>query len=414
MHENVVDIFNLGDDAMKTMPFLASLESKSMDDGAGRGYIIPITHSLPSTVGNLFATVQTKAQGSVAGNSSVKDRWVIQHVTLEGVAVVDRAAILGAKDDDDLYDVVERATSDCTLAMRKRIAVQLPQAGWGTVGGVISGITSTTIDLPISVANRVDIGQDLVASLPSPPQALRSNTVSRVTGITLGTTTATLTLSVDPTSLSWANGDVVYFNTDTDSVVGTPSTARLSITGAGEWVPSTAPGATTLFGINRQNNPATGGLRFSASGFDHAQAFIHAANHLFVHGQTRSDAAYCSGYDYAILCADKDATKSVEISIGKYNIGFEGVTVETMFGRMPIIPDATLQQGQAWMGPWKNKKYAPFLVHNDDLINIDDLDGNTMLRLATATSYEMRMYFRGNLAWPAPGKFLTLHTLPSA
>lgn len=409
--DTVVDIFNVGDEESKTIPLMMSLEQRSMDDAYGRGFIIPITTGLPTSVSHTFTTANTKAQGATTGSTASRARWVVQAVTLEGVATVTRDAIDGARDDDDLFDILERQFNDETLAMRKRIAAELPQAGWGTVGGTISGITASTITLPPSVVNRLDIGMDLVASLPSPPQALKSNTARQVTQI--APETGVVTLDGDPTALGWANGDIVYFAGDTQSTAGAAATDRIAITGIGEYVPAVAP-TTALFSVTRTGVQAVAGLRFNATGLDHATAFIQAANHLFVHGNTAADVCFCSGYDYAVLCADKESVKSVQIELGKYNIGFEGVSVMTLFGPMPIVPDSTMQQGQAWMGPFKNKRYAPFLVHTGSLINLDDKDGNQMLRQASATSYDQRLYSRINLAFPAPGKFETVFNLPAA
>jgi hypothetical protein len=51
------------------------------------------------------------------------------------------------------------------------------------------------------------------------------------------------------------------------------------------------------------------------------------------------------------------------------------------------------------------------MVHNRDVVNIDNKDGRDFLRLAGSASYECRMYFRGNIVVPAPGKFAVIYNL---
>jgi hypothetical protein len=70
-------------------------------------------------------------------------------------------------------------------------------------------------------------------------------------------------------------------------------------------------------------------------------------------------------------------------------------------------------QGQAWIGAFKNEKFCPFLAHNNDLVNVDDIDGNEIRALAGSASLEMRLYFRGAIICPAPGKFGVVYNLPT-
>lgn len=404
MHKNITEMWVEYD--KKLSPTLAGMESRSMDDGAGRGYVVPIEYTHGSAVGPTFATAQALAQGTASGSTPGRDRWVCQHTEVHAMAYWSRASMLAAegKGAGEVFDLLEREVSAATARLKKRLAHAAVEQGYGRIG-TITAVTSTTCTISASAINRVSVGDELVAAAAHTSGALRSATMLRVDG--WDADTGVITLSADPTALGWAANDTLFF----DGYRNT--TTPLMPFGLGAWCPATAPTSTTFNGVNRLGNPDLGGHRVSASGLDHASAFIKAANRAFKYG-TQIDAIYCSPEDYEILSADKDATKTIQIAVGKYDIGFDGVSVNTHAGACPVIPDAMYEQGTAWAGPWKDKRYAPFIAHNDDLVNIDDIDGLQFTRAATSTNFEMRLYFRGQYIMPAPGKFTVITSLPSA
>ena len=407
-HDNITEIF-FNDDKEMT-PFLANLESKAMDDGFGRGYVVPIEYGTGSAISHTFSVAQTKSQGSTAGSSAPRDRWVVQAVGLEATCQWTRDAILAAQSggESKLVDAIDREIKARTAGMRKRLATYIWGNGWGTIG-TISATSSTTITLSTSVVNRIDVGDELVASSAEAGTAAWRNTASAiVTGI--NPDTGVVTLGTNPATLSWAVGDYVFLNGDHEN--STNSNA-LSLWGMGAWVPTSAPSG-AFCGVTRTGIPALCGIRYSTSGEDHASMVIGAVNKLFKHGQSKADIVYFSPEDYATLCKDKESTKSVSITLGKYSIGFDAVTVDTVAGRVPVVPDPMLPQGTAYAGPFSDKRYAPFLAHNNKLVNIDDIAGNNLIPLASSTAYEARLFFRGNLICPAPGKFIAISGLPSS
>jgi hypothetical protein len=410
MHDNITEIFFTADKT--TTPVMAGMDAVAMDDGQGRGYVCPIEYGLGSSASATFSVAQGKAQGTTAGSSALRDRWVGQACEIEAVCYWSRAAMLAPKGGDELFNVLKREMESKVSLLKKRIATYAVEQGWGRVGTIIAAPTSTTITIGQDEINRLDVGDEIVASSAISGAALRvtANTGNRVTGI--NPDTGVVTVAVDPTGGggAWQNGDVVFFYGDRQDA-GSP--VEIVPFGLMASIPDSAPGATTFMGINRQNNPSLGGHRVAASGADHPTTFIRTANRLFRYG-SKADLGYCSGDDWAVLVSDKDAVKTVEIKLGKYEIGFDAVTVSTLAGRVPITPDAMMEQGHAYFGPFSDKRYRPFMAHNDDLVNVDDIDGNQIVRNATSTNFEMRLFHRGQIFMPAPGKFAVCTGLPSS
>ena len=409
-HDNITEIFFKADST--TTPIMAGMESKSMEDGLGRQFVVPIEYGLGSSASSTFSVAQGKAQGTTVGSAALRDRWVGSASVIDAVAYWARDSILAAKGADELFDVMAREMDSKIWLVKKRLATCAVEQGYGRVGTIVAAPTSTTITIGTDEINRLDIGDEIVASADIGTSALRAtlNTGVRVTGINPDSGVVTLSGDVTAGGGAWQNGDIVFFYGDRHD--NAPPTVQLPI-GLGGWIPVTAPGSTTFFNINRQNNPNLGGHRVAASGRDHATTFISTANRLFQYG-SKADIGYTSPQDYSVLCADKDATKTVEIKLGKYEIGFDGVSLATLAGRVPIVPDAFTEQGQGWFGPFSDKRYAPFMAHNDDLVNIDDIDGNEIVRNATSTNFEMRLFFRGQFFVPAPGKYAICTGLPSS
>ena len=157
-------------------------------------------------------------------------------------------------------------------------------------------------------------------------------------------------------------------------------------------------------------------MRYNAtgSGLDHAGIFINATQKAHQYG-THFDAIYTSVQDYGILVRNKDAVKTIEIKVGEYNIGFEGVMIMGgPKGSVKIVPDATIEQGNAYGGPWNDKRFRPMLKHDAELINTDNYDGLEYLRDSTGTSYTQRLFTRGAFILSAPGKFMAISGFPTS
>lgn len=390
-------------------PIVASMEVKAIETGAGRKFVVPIEYGTGESGGHDFATAQAKAQGVTTGSAALRNRWECDEKEFNAVAVWTREAIRAADGKgDQMFDVVEREMKTKTLLLRHLISIAAVEAGFAAIG-TISGITSSTITLSSNRWNRIDQGTDLVASESESGHVLRSATSRQVTQY--DPDTGVITLDGDPTALAWANGDTVFRKGDREnSATPTP----LGPFGVKAWIPSTAPGSTTFNGVNRQGNPQLGGHRVSgAAGV--IDGLYKAAQRLVDAGRTETGlVGVFNPGDYMVLANELQARAIVEPH-GPYKIGFPSIHHVTAAGSVKLIYDNNLPQGTAYVGPWTGSKYSPYIVHaGDQLINLDDEDGNDFLRLPSATSYEARLYSRMQIVFPAPGAFCAITSIPSS
>lgn len=399
--DSITDIWFEADKTIT--PFMASMESKAMDDGMGRGYVIPVQYSMGGSVSQTFSTAQGISQGSTGGHAASRDRWIVQASTTDATAQWTRDAMLGAKGADELFDVMQKEMDAKIAKIRKKVAQFGWEGGYGRIG-TMTAVGSSTITLPTSVINRLEVG-DFINASATESGALYSTDVY-VTQINPDTGVVTVSADVSGGGYTWGATAVVFGAGDhTDSTLTTPIGMR-------GWVPAAAPTG-AFCNITRTGIPALTGYRYSASGLDHSTALIRAAQRQFQFG-SKPSVGFLSAEDYGTLTCDKESVKTVSMVLGKYEIGFDAFPLNTPSGVVKIVPDALMEQGTAWMGPFDDKNFAPFLIHNDDLVNIDNIDGLDVARLASSTAFEMRLYFRGAIAVPAPGKFICISSLPSS
>lgn len=416
VNKNIVQIFYEGGKGASAI--LAAAEAKSFNDGAGRNYIQRVAFNPGSAISATFSNAQGKAIGSTAGSSVVYKRFEIPAVTKEVVLQWHRDTMLAAEGggEAEVFDVLESEYTAKTLRFRQILSEELTERGWGSVGQISGTPTTTTIDVDNSIANRFNEGDDFVAADSESADALLSATALRVTAVSMGATTTTLTLSGNPLALGWGASDFLFRPGDRQN---SASPTRLCIAGLRAWVDSTAPTSTAFMGVDRTESPLNlGGHRMNAStaGDDHFTALIKMANRLDKMTGTPADVAYVSSEDMTIMQLDRERARMLEgLTIGKYKIGVQGFMLQgQQSGPIKVVVDKYLPQGTCWMGPFETKEFAPFLFHNGELLNIDDMDGKELDRGATDTTLEMRCYFRGNYVVPAPGKYGVITNLPTS
>lgn len=417
VNKNIVQIWYEENKASMS-PLLAVAEAKSFNDGAGRNYIQRVSYNPGSAISADFAAAQAKATGSTAGSTVVYNRFEIPAVTKEIVLQWHRDTMLAAEGggESEVFDVLEAEYKAKVLRARMMFGEELTERGFGKVGSIVGSPTTTTIDVDNSIANRFNEGDDFVASSAESTAALHSSTSLRVTGVSMGVTNTTLTLSGDPTALSWAASSVLF---RVGNRQNSASPSKLCLTGMRGWVDSTAPTSTAFFGVDRTTSALNlGGFRMAANtaGDDHFGALIKMANRLYKMTGTSPDTVFISSEDMTVMQLDRERCRILtDLTIGKYKIGVQGFMLQgQQAGPIKVAMAPDMAQGDAWMGPFEQKEFAPFMFHNGDLINIDDMDGKELDRGATSTTLEMRCYFRGNFVVPAPGKYGVITGLPTS
>lgn len=403
MVQDSVDL--IFEDSKGVTPLLAAAEMRAIDDGGGRKFIIPVEYDVGFNIG-FGTTLATPAQVG-------RIRWEVDPFVINTMASWTVEDIDAAKGDDETFDVISSETDAKTKLLRKIIACLLAERGWGRVG-TITAVTSSTVTVDPSVVNRIEIGMVLAAGDNEASGTLEGSTFS-VTGT--NPDTGVITLSGDPTGgTAWDVGDTLFMSGARQNLA---SPARLVATGIKGWVDPTAPvPSESFFGNDRSGKYQLGGHRVNGATYDsHESALIALAQRLFNYG-SRADTCFVSSKDYEILSANKESVKVVFQNGGKsqYEIGYDGFTLHTPVGDVMVCPDAFIEQGLAWMGPFKNKNFAPFIAYSgDSLVNVLNHDGNEFrLKTDGTMGYQMALYSRLAYILPAPGKFGVVSGLPTA
>ena len=425
-HQNreILDIWTDGID-----PLLASFEAHSEDDGGGRGFITRVEYDTGTSAAPIFAIAQDQAQGTDLGSSALRARWVSQAKKLQVIAVWDRDSMLAAVKDGpgEAIDVVARERKAKIALARHRLSLFAAEAGWGRISTVSTIATGNlTFTVPKSEIHRFKIGDKIVFGEHEASGTLRGTGTGtgvyvgygnpyEVAGTTPATGTVTLTARGSDTPYDTEGvraGDTVFlagYRQDTASPV------QLCSLGIKAWVPTTEPSDTSFEGLDRRNKYQLNGIRMDASvgSLSTADALIEAAM-MGEQYDINIDAFKLSLADYSLLIRDKERVKSVALTLGQYSVGFDGVEVLGGRGKIKVVPSRFLSQGTAWAGPWNSKELGPKLKHNGDLINTDNADGNEYLRLASSDAFEQRMFFRGAMVIPGPGKYVCVTNLPAS
>jgi hypothetical protein len=407
--KNVVDIFY--QEGKDCNPLMAAMDAVAdTGEGFGRKLIQPIVYGTGTSVGADFTKVLAKAQSATVGASGLYSRWEIDPVKQEAVARWDRDAMDAAmgKSSGETFKVMTKEMDLKIAAVRKQLATLAFGTGTGALG-VITAVSSTGFTVAKGYANRFHRGMDVTAAATAAGAWINSGSSLLVSGT--DPISGVITTSTDPTAASptaWAVGQYV-FNANDRATTGAALTTYANYVlpwGMAAWLPGTTVSDGTGFcGIIRDGQWELAGLVTDVSSQEPEEAFINTANVLFTTGGTKADMCICNPYDYGAFLAGKDKSKTVQIALGKYDMAFDGFNIHTLAGNIPVVPDAMCPSGEFIVGPFKDPEIAPRLVYLNDLVNIDNKDGLDFVRSSSGTAYEMRMYFRGNIVLPGPGKF---------
>lgn len=280
-------------------------------------------------------------------------------------------------------------------SLTRSLAVSMYGDGSGKIGEV-STTTSTTGTPTITLTKaeeitNFEVGMTLKVA-ESTGHAVRSDvlTVDEV-----DRDAGTIKVTVTSASTNLQTGDAIFQSGDYSS-----ASDRLKITGLEGWLPSTSPSSALFFGQDRSKDATRlGGIRFNGASQPIEEALIGAASRLAREGGSPThcfmDFLQFSNLEKAL------GSKVVydKVSSDDADIGFQSLTIIGPKGPIQIVADQNCTPDVAYMlqmDTWTLNSLgaAPHIL---------DLDGNRMLREASADAYEVRVGFYGNVACNAPG-----------
>jgi len=408
------------EDSKEITPHLALAEQRKIKDGFGRNFIVRFETNEGAAVAAQPDVADEIAGDGSAGGRPERDRFVVSTVSLDSPFVFDRAEILAieGKNASEQFDVISSEMENSIKRIRNVLAEQVSGNGWGALAQ-ISAISSTTITVPDWAANRFRVGWRLVASNTEDTDVLYGTPAGaqlRVTAIAAPSSgTVAITLSGNPVT-TWDNSTDFYVFRAGNRIATDPAaaeSAKLCISGLKAHVD---PDSTTLWGVTRTGNPdLTGHDVNCASAGDTHECLLEIAERAFIYGR-KIDTILVSARSWKLLNLDKDALKTVPVDKNGYTIGFKAFELPTSFGSVHVAPDAFMQPGYAWAGPFQDKEKGPRLYYaGKNLINIDDTDGQEFVRRASTGSRDFagQMYFSGQYVIPTPGLYFRGRNLPT-
>ena len=377
----------------KDNPLLALMPK--MESFGGKNLPIPIIHGNPQGRSATFATAQSLG----ASSSTAVTDFVLTRVKDYAVATIDNETLEASKGNANAF--MEAATTEIDgviNSLTRSLAIALYRDGTGWIGQAsaepsVASTTVITLKEPNDVTN-FELGMSIVI------YSATSGGSARIydTGVSSGLISAIDRSGSAPTitvnTAYTANGTIAA-----DDYLFPAGDRGAKLSGLEAWVPTSAPGATSFFGVDRTADVLRlGGNRYDGSALPIEEALIEGAaraaregakiDHYFVNYETYSELQKALGAK--VQYVDLKATAEV---------GFRGIQINGPRGPINVVPDQNCQSDVAWglqLNVWK-------LYSLGKAVRVIDTDGLQMLRQASSDGVEVRYGFYGQLGCRAPG-----------
>jgi hypothetical protein len=367
--------------------FLATLPR--MTKFTGKNLPIPILFSTPAGRGTTIA----KAQAAAAPARTTD--FALTRAKDYGVVTIDNEALEASEGEKGAF-VSARVTE--IDGMFKQLTRSISTAVYGTGSGSIgkvatSGITTVTLTLS-DIEQIVNFDVDMIVSASSADASGARVGTAQITGIDrdLGTLTTGSNWTSQITSIT--DGDFLQVSGD----------LAAKVTGLGGWIPSSAPGATAFFGVDRSvEKTRLGGVRVPSSvapaGIAIEEKIMRSVARVAREGG-KPDRFILNFAQFANLQASLGTRVQygeVQTADGEY--GFRSIQITCGTSVVDVLADAYCDSATGWVlqtDTWK-------LYSLGEVPRFENSDGLTMLRQTTNDGVEVRAKYYAQLGCVAPG-----------
>lgn len=370
-------------------PFFGMLEKD--EEASGELYKIGLIYGHPqgrsATAANVYGGGAQLSSGKYAG-------FEVTYVDDYGAAQITGRAIDASRNDRGAFIRLMKQEMDGALHQILRSAHHaVYRNGGGALAQVASGEGTPTITLSrVEDIVFFEVGQVIEGDTTDGTSgAVHAGSVT-ITGIDrdLGTLTA---------AGNWTAGIAALAANDYLFVKGD---FGLKMQGLDAWIPTSAPGATAFFGVDRSvDKVRLGGWRKDLSTLPVVEALIDGIEHGMRHGGRGKRTGFTHPKQIARVCKSLQSQGVYEMAVGKSEDGivsYEGVKVRTPAGTVEMFGDVNCQHNKAWILTMSSLVLASM----GSVPKMWDLDGNANLRTLT-DGVELRTVYRANLASRAPG-----------
>lgn len=385
------------DEVPRKCPTLALLTKDT--EWAGNGTLFPLIWGAPQGQSSDIVRAITNKSGSKNSGFLVTttDDYAVWGLT--------GRVISQTRNDMGSFTRYLKAELDGSMnALKLSCMNALFRNGGGAIGQITAG--STVSSATITLTNRFD------SMYFSPGMVLLSSATDGTSGavragVSDGTIVGQKVLSVDPTT-----GTIVGTRHWDDAITGCAASDYLFVDGSfgakykgfDAWIPSTAPGATSFFGVDRSVEPVKlGGVRLPSTSANKPidETLIDLIDEVTYMGGT-PDVVVLHNRQWTnlekrlaskIMYGDKTADSAVA------KLGLRSITLQGPSGPVDVIsdPNAKIDTALALqLDTWTMGSMG-------ELFRLLDDDGLPYLRMALADEIEGRLVSRPGLACKAPG-----------
>lgn len=336
-------------------------------------------------------------------------KGVMQWAWSYGVARVSNKQILQGQDGGGWLKTLEHKTISNLRHLTYRWGIHLFRQGWGELGKAnTSGAASATMQFTDkSAIYGVFKGQRHVFSASINANLLRVGGALTVLSVDYGTNTITYTANTN-TITNLTAGDYIFQSKSREDSA-TPT--RLCPVGLPALIPNVAPATgDSLHGVDRSVAPTQlAGHRVNATGISKTDALIRAVSLVANVGHGKNLVAICSIENMEDLSIQLESYKIQDLNKpGTANIGqdsirlkFDGVTCE-LFSSFACL-SSEIYVGDPDALELKSIGIVP---------RVDDLDGNSALRMQSVNGIEVRTHATGNYRAVDACKWAVIFNLP--
>ena len=355
----------------------------------GKVLPVPIQIGNPQGRSAVFATAQANK------TSSVYKDFVLTRVRDYALASVDNETAEASENEKGAFiKALTREIDSAIQAATTSIAWALYGDGSGVIGQIAASTTISSTTLQLSNADDVvkfEIGQKICFSAAT-TGSLRASGAA-LTILNVNRDSGALVLSAAMNTLSGvAVGDYISVQGDWQA----------KIAGLAAWIPFVAPtSGDNFFSVDRSVDPTRlGGLRFDGSAFSIEEALVKGLTRCNREGgKPEVVMANYTDWSNLELALGSKVQYMVSQASGRADIGFEGIQVKTNKGVSNVIADPFCPINYMYGLTLKSFK----LYSLKEPVRILDLDGNKVLREATADAVELRVGGYFQLGCDAPG-----------
>ena len=380
------------DDVLKDMTIEdhALLAMIPKDENAyGNPIVVPVIYGKPQGRSASLSTAITNS-----GNTALK-QFDLTMASDYAIAEIDRLTALRSENDEGAFaKAIETEMDGAVSVCAQSLARALYGDGHGHIGQIGAASVANPMVLTLLDINDIvnfEIGMVIEADDTEAGSSLRTTpATATLAGIDRDLGTVTTGYDNSGGATNWAANDYLYQDGDESAM----------LSGLAAWVPSTAPGATTFFGVDRTADVTRlGGVRVTGTGLPVESALLKLASKVSREkGKPRwafvNDVAY-----YELITSLGSKVSFVEQAVTA-DVYFSGVRIHGPKGVLDVFPDFECPSQRAYvLTPESLKLYsvnpAPHIFDEDN--------DQKLLRAATADTYQARIGYYAQLGMSAPG-----------